>query len=44
MNSFVTVLKKLQMSKKPKIYNIYKKHNKLVVIDKLSFTAKRDLD
>jgi hypothetical protein len=42
MNSFIDIMKKIQMTKKPKVYNIYKQKNWLVVIDKISILVEGD--
>ncbi|WP_428738679.1 hypothetical protein [Sulfurimonas sp.] len=42
MNSFVDILKKIQITKKPKVFCFYRQKNtKLVVIDKISLKVKR---
>lgn len=43
MNTFVDVMKKIQMTKRPNVYSIYKQDDGLIVIDKISFRVEKDL-
>ncbi len=42
MNNFVNIIKKIQMTKIPNVYNIYKDKAWLVILDKISFDIKKD--
>lgn len=41
MNSFINILKKVYITKKPKVYCFYKQGTGLIIIDKINFKAIR---
>lgn len=41
MNSFIDILKKVYITKKPKVYCFYKQRTGLIIIDKINFKAIR---